>query len=150
MKLLKWAVGGAGAAGAYAIYKYSIGRKAKGEDVFVTPEKAIKKITKDNEQAEAEPAAKPKRTRELRRLRNVADNPRVSLVVDVWDEDWTRLAWVIVEGRAGILTTDLERAPALAALVAKYPQYAKEAALSPSDSVIVEVTPTHVFTWGLD
>lgn len=63
MKLLKWAVGGAGAAGAYAIYKYSIGRKAKGEDVFVTPEKAIEKITKDNEQAEPEPAAKPKRSR---------------------------------------------------------------------------------------
>ena len=74
MKLLKWAVGGAGAAGAYAIYKYSIGRKAKGEDVFVTPEKAIKKITKDNEQAEAEPAAKPKRTR-TPRAKPAADKP---------------------------------------------------------------------------
>jgi hypothetical protein len=66
MKLLKWAVGGAGAAGAYAIYKYSIGRKAKGEDVFVTPEKAIEKITKDNEQAEAAAAAKPRRKRAVR------------------------------------------------------------------------------------
>jgi len=35
-------------------------------------------------------------------------------------------------------------------LYAKYPQYSREAALSVSDSVIVEVTPTHVFTWGLD
>src|SRR5205823_8237060 len=66
---------------------------------------------------------KPKRTRELRRLRNVVENPRVSLVVDAWDEDWSRLAWVMVDGVAGILTRDLERAPALAALVAKYPQY---------------------------
>ncbi|HKT84902.1 MAG TPA: hypothetical protein VJQ77_02320 [Novosphingobium sp.] len=65
MKLLKWAVGGAGAAGAYAIYKYSIGRKAKGEDVFVTPEKAIEKITKENETAgeAAATATKPKRKR---------------------------------------------------------------------------------------
>jgi len=35
-------------------------------------------------------------------------------------------------------------------LYAKYPQYPREAALSVADSVIVEVTPTHVFTWGLD
>lgn len=70
MKLLKWAVGGAGAAGAYAIYKYSIGRKAKGEDVFVTPEKAIEKITKENETedaAAAAPASKPKRKRIIAR-----------------------------------------------------------------------------------
>ncbi|GGC06030.1 hypothetical protein GCM10011494_25840 [Novosphingobium endophyticum] len=66
MKLLKWAVGGAGAAGAYAIYKYSIGRKAKGEDVFVTPEKAVEKITQDNNQAEAEALAKPRRKRTTR------------------------------------------------------------------------------------
>jgi hypothetical protein len=63
MKLLKWAVGGAGAAGAYAIYKYSIGRKAKGEDVIVTAEKAIEKITGEAEAAQAEAAARPKRTK---------------------------------------------------------------------------------------
>lgn len=68
MKLLKWAVGGAGAAGAYAIYKYSIGRKAKGEDVFVTPEKAIEKITKENqaEDKATASAAKPRRKRTSR------------------------------------------------------------------------------------
>lgn len=49
MKLLKWAVGGAGAVGAYAIYKYSIGRRAQGEDVFVTPEKALEKIARDQQ-----------------------------------------------------------------------------------------------------
>ena len=90
--------------------------------------------------------AKPKRTRELRRLRNVADNPRVSLVVDVWDEDWTKLAWVIVEGTAGILTTDLERAPALAALVAKYPQYAAMD-LATSAGPVLAITPTRVMAW---
>src|SRR3546814_16716819 len=56
MKLLRWAVGGASA---YVIYKYSIGRKAKGEDVFVTPEKAVKKLT-----GEPAPAKKPPARRE--------------------------------------------------------------------------------------
>ena len=40
--------------------------------------------------------AKPKRTRELRRLKNISANPHVSLVVDVWDEDWSKLCWLIV------------------------------------------------------
>jgi PPOX class probable F420-dependent enzyme len=90
--------------------------------------------------------AKPKRTRELRRLRNVAENPRVSLVVDRWDEDWTRLAWVIVEGTAGILTTDLERAPALAALVAKYPQY-RAMELTTTAGAVLAITPARVLAW---
>ena len=66
---------------------------------------------------------KPKRTRELRRLRNVAENPQVSLVVDEWHEDWSRLRWVMVEGSADVLRagTDFDRAIDL--LREKYPQY---------------------------
>jgi PPOX class probable F420-dependent enzyme len=93
--------------------------------------------------------AKPKKTRELRRLRNVAENPRVSLVVDAWDEDWSRLAWVIVEGAAGILTTDLERAPALAALLAKYPQY-EAMALATTAGDVLAITPSRVMAWRAD
>lgn len=92
--------------------------------------------------------AKPKHTRELRRLRNVAENPHVSLVVDVWDEDWTKLAWVIVEGTAGLLTTDIERAPALAALVAKYPQYVAMD-LATTAGPVLAVTPTRVMAWRM-
>lgn len=55
MKLLKWAIGGASA---YVIYRYSIGRKAKGEDVFVTPEKAVKKIAGESAPARKRPARK--------------------------------------------------------------------------------------------
>jgi PPOX class probable F420-dependent enzyme len=66
---------------------------------------------------------KPKRTRQLRRLRNVADNPQASLLVDVWDEDWTRLAWVAVDGRADVLRTGADFTRALALLRAKYRQY---------------------------
>ena len=66
---------------------------------------------------------KPKRTRTLRRLRNIAENPHASLLVDVWDEDWARLAWVSVDGHADVLTAGAEFARALEALRAKYPQY---------------------------
>ena len=43
--------------------------------------------------------AKPKRTTALRRLANVAANPRVSLLVDHYDDDWSRLWWVRADGR---------------------------------------------------
>jgi PPOX class probable F420-dependent enzyme len=66
---------------------------------------------------------KPKRTRQLRRLRNVTENPRASLVVDEWDEDWSRLRWVIVEGPADVLRQGAAFESAIDLLVAKYPQY---------------------------
>lgn len=68
---------------------------------------------------------KPKRTaaRSLKRLRNLRENPHAALVVDEWDEDWTRLAWVMVRGPAGVETEATRRADALARLRRRYPQY---------------------------
>lgn len=66
---------------------------------------------------------KPKRTRALRRLRNVAENPQACLLVDLWDEDWTRLAWVRVDGRADVLAGGPAFERAIGELRAKYPQY---------------------------
>jgi PPOX class probable F420-dependent enzyme len=66
---------------------------------------------------------KPKRTRALRRLRNVAENPQACLLVDLWDEDWTRLAWVRVDGRADVLAGGLDFVRAIGELRVKYPQY---------------------------
>jgi len=66
---------------------------------------------------------KPKRTRRLRRLRHVQENPHGALVVDEWDEDWSRLRWVIVEGSADVLRTGADFSRAIDLLTAKYPQY---------------------------
>ena len=69
---------------------------------------------------------KPKREDDwhmLRRVRNIETNGRVSIVVDHYDEDWTRLAWVLLEGVATIIETGDERDAAAAALTAKYAQY---------------------------
>jgi PPOX class probable F420-dependent enzyme len=90
--------------------------------------------------------AKPKRTRNLRRLANIAANPHVSLVADVWDENWTRLAWVIVEGRAALVTGGAEFARAVDLLVAKYPQY-RSLGLDREHGALIVVTPERLLVW---
>ena len=90
--------------------------------------------------------AKPKRTRELRRLRNIAENPRVSLVVDEYDEDWTRLRYVIVEGHADVLSEGDEFSRAIDGLVAKYPQY-RALALPRDSGAVVRIVPDRVLAW---
>ena len=69
--------------------------------------------------------AKPKRrpARELARVRNVRATGRAALVVDDYDEDWTRLAWVLVRGPASIVEDAALHAAALARLRARYAQY---------------------------
>ncbi len=59
----------------------------------------------------------------LRRVRNIETNGRVSIVVDRYDEDWTKLAWVLIEGVATILETGEERDGAAQELALKYEQY---------------------------
>ena len=67
---------------------------------------------------------KPKSGRPLKRLRNIAENPHVALTADHYDDDdWTRLRWVMVRGRAEILESGAEHDEAQALLRAKYPQY---------------------------
>lgn len=77
---------------------------------------------------------KPKATRRLRRLANIEANPRVEVVIDHWDEDWSRLWWVRLTGRARIVDQDVR---ALELLQAKYPQY--RAAPPQGPFVVVEV-----------
>lgn len=93
--------------------------------------------------------AKPKRTRELRRLRNIAENPPVSLVVDEWDEDWARLRYVIVEGRADLLTDGAEFSLAIDLLVAKYPQY-RTLGLPRDTGVVIRITPDRILPWAYE
>ena len=90
--------------------------------------------------------AKPKRTRQLRRLRNIAENPHVSLVVDDWHEEWDRLRWVIVEGAGSVLETGAEFTRAIDALREKYPQY-RAMGLSRESGAVIRVAPTRVLAW---
>lgn len=64
---------------------------------------------------------KPKSTARLRRLDNIVAEPRVSLLADAYDEDWSQLWWVRADGRARVVPDPDDRA--VAALVSRYPQY---------------------------
>jgi PPOX class probable F420-dependent enzyme len=90
--------------------------------------------------------AKPKRTRELRRLKNIAANPQASLVVDVWDEDWSKLCWVMVEGRAEVLTGGAAFTRAIDQLLAKYPQY-RAMGLDRHEGAVVAISPARIVAW---
>jgi PPOX class probable F420-dependent enzyme len=86
--------------------------------------------------------AKPKRGTRLQRLTNLRANPRASLLVDHYEEDWERLWWVRVDGTAEVLDEGDDRA--LAALTAKYPQYMA----SPPAGPVIALTIERVRAWS--
>jgi PPOX class probable F420-dependent enzyme len=91
--------------------------------------------------------AKPKRRlgNELKRIRNIMANPRVAIVADRYDEDWTQLGWVMLHGRAEILSGGSEHDEAQALLCTRYSQLrAMPIAACPVIAVRIE----RVRSWG--
>jgi PPOX class probable F420-dependent enzyme len=70
--------------------------------------------------------AKPKKTTRLARLKNIAANPAVSVLVDHYEDDWTRLWWVRADGTAHIVTDDAEAQRAIDLLTKRYEQHATQ------------------------
>lgn len=93
--------------------------------------------------------SKPKRgaARDLVRLRNLRANPRAAVVVDEWDEDWTRLAFVLIRGPAREVAEREAHAAALRLLRARYPQYAAMALDDPATHPVVRIEPARVVLW---
>ena len=91
--------------------------------------------------------AKPKRRpgARLKRLANLRENPFAALVVDRYDEDWSRLGWVMAQGRAEVLEAGPEHDLAQARLRARYPQLAT---MRIEGLPVVAVRLDHVTTWG--
>jgi PPOX class probable F420-dependent enzyme len=85
---------------------------------------------------------KPKRTAEPARLRYLERRPEAALVVDVYDDDWTRLAWVQLLGRVDVLPID-SSPEAVAALAAKYEQYVDRTPPGP----LLRMTPERALHW---
>jgi PPOX class probable F420-dependent enzyme len=82
---------------------------------------------------------KPKRTAALQRLANIRSHPATSLLVDRYDDDWTRLWWVRADGRARVLDPDESEArSAVAALQGRYPQHRAQPPTGPVVAVEVE------------
>jgi PPOX class probable F420-dependent enzyme len=91
--------------------------------------------------------AKPKRTTDLRRLRNIRANPHVSLLADHYEDDWAALWWVRADGTALVVEareeTEEERVVPVRRLQARYPQYRE---LVPTGPVIA-ITVTAWSGW---
>jgi PPOX class probable F420-dependent enzyme len=85
-----------------------------------------------------------------RKMKNLVENPQVTVVVDVYSDAWSLLRGVMIQGRAKLVRRGPGFRRGRDLLYRKYPQYRRQAALSPSDSVIIEVTPTRVFSWGFE
>ncbi len=81
---------------------------------------------------------KPKTSANLRRLRNISENPRVSMLVDHYADDWARLWWVRADGEAAIERSGAEHAERWDLLRAKYPQYDGQVLAGPVIVVTVE------------
>ena len=90
---------------------------------------------------------KPKRrpATALKRLKNIAENPAVAVIVDRYDEDWARLGWVMLRGRAEILREGQEHQDAQALLRARYPQLA---AMRIATYPVIAVRIERTRSWG--
>ena len=87
---------------------------------------------------------KPKRSSKLQRIENARARPDVTILVDHYEEDWNRLWWIRLRGRARVLDDGGERERALALLQEKYPQYRAEPPEGPV--LAVDVTETREWT----
>ena len=84
--------------------------------------------------------------RELKRIRNIRANPRVSVAIHRYDdEDWSRLAHVIIQGEAGVLTDGDTHRRAVRLLRRKYPQYR---AMALDQRPIIEIRVARFIRWG--
>ncbi|MBI4561006.1 MAG: TIGR03668 family PPOX class F420-dependent oxidoreductase [Candidatus Rokubacteria bacterium] len=93
--------------------------------------------------------AKPKRRPgdQLKRVRNIRENPRVCLVVDHYDEEWRRLRYVILQGCAELLSGGPEFTRAVDLLLDKYPQY-RAMGLDRESGLVIKITPERVVQWS--
>ena len=84
---------------------------------------------------------KPKSGHKLARVKNLERDPRVTLLVDLWDEDWSKLAWIMVRGQAKI-----DESPAMElmrAINSRYEQYWKDEV----HDALIHIRPTNLLWW---
>jgi coenzyme F420-0:L-glutamate ligase/coenzyme F420-1:gamma-L-glutamate ligase len=91
--------------------------------------------------------AKPKRVapQQLRRVRNLLENPRVALVVDRYSDDWSVLAYVLIRGSAELLHGGDEQLQAVALLRDRYVQYQT---MPIQDQPVIAIRPSTITAWG--
>jgi len=89
---------------------------------------------------------KPKRLRprELKRVRNLLENPKLAFMVDQYDEDWTQLSWLLVRGNGALAENGEPQATGVRLLQEKYAQYET---MPLQDCPMIVITPVEVTSW---
>jgi PPOX class probable F420-dependent enzyme len=82
----------------------------------------------------------------LKRIRNIRENAKVSVVIDRYDEDWQSLRYVIIQGEARVITAGGDFSHGVDLLLAKYPQY-RRMGLDRDAGVMIKVEPARVIRW---
>jgi len=88
--------------------------------------------------------SKPKTTQALRRLDNIRANPRVAVLADHYDDDWSRLWWVRIDGSARVEHQGPDRERAMGFLAEKYPHYRQD----PPTGPVIVVDIDNVTGWS--
>jgi nitroimidazol reductase NimA-like FMN-containing flavoprotein (pyridoxamine 5'-phosphate oxidase superfamily) len=86
--------------------------------------------------------------RTAKKVEHLRTNPYAAVTVDLYAEDWSGLKGVMVQGPTRLIDGGPRFRKLRKLLYEKYPQYPEETAIEEGD-VIVEITPRHVFAWGL-
>ena len=91
---------------------------------------------------------KPKTVRlnDLKRVKNILSNPKVSLVIDHYDDNWQELWYLLVMGNANVIETGQTHSRAIDLLHIKYPQYNN---MDIDNNPIIEIKPTRIISWGI-
>ncbi|HEX9831237.1 MAG TPA: TIGR03668 family PPOX class F420-dependent oxidoreductase [Thermodesulfobacteriota bacterium] len=92
---------------------------------------------------------KPKRVavKKLKRVRNILENPNISIVIDDYYEDWNKLSYAIVQGRAELIESGEEYQRSLRLLCDKYAQYVNMN-LPALNLPVIKVVPERILLWG--
>ncbi len=92
---------------------------------------------------------KPKRVKvnELKRIKNILENQNISIVIDDYDDDWNKLSYVIIHGKAELIHGGKEYHESLRILSEKYPQY-REMALAELNLPVIRIVPNRIISWG--
>ena len=92
---------------------------------------------------------KPKRVapKELKRIKNIEINPQVSVLIDRYYEDWTRIAYIIIHGTAVVIDRGKEYRESLTILGEKYRQY-RQMKLSQLGLPVIKIIPNRFISWG--
>jgi PPOX class probable F420-dependent enzyme len=90
---------------------------------------------------------KPKRTapQRLKRVKNIRENAQIALVIDHYDEDWRKLGYILVIGKARVLLSGVKHRKAVNLLRRKYPQYRFMAI---HQRPLIVIRPTRMTSWG--